>query len=115
MSKISNFLSKSKEKVKKARNAITVGLGTVALSTSTAYAALGDGLNADTTMKNIIGQVLNIVRYVGVLLLVWAVIQLVLAFKNEDGDSKSRAAMMVGIALVLIGMKSVLQAIGLAI
>lgn len=55
------------------------------------------------------GYVLKIFQYVGVLLLIWAIAQLVLAFKNEDADSKSRAMMMLLVAVLLCVIKPIAQ------
>ena len=49
--------------------------------------------------------IMNIFLYIGILLAVWSVGMLVLAFKNEDGDSKSRAMMMLVVSCMLIGIK----------
>lgn len=113
MEKIKSIFRNLKSKTKKIAATAYATVATAALSTATVSALPSGDMDADNMMTNIIGQLLNIVRYVGILLLVWGVIQLVMAFKNEDGDSKSRAAMMVGISIVLIGMKSFLNALGM--
>lgn len=115
MNKIKSFFKNIKDKTKKGAAAIYATLGTAALSTTSVFALPSGDMDADSMMTKIIGQILNIVRYIGIVLLVWGVIQLVMAFKNEDGDSKSRAAMMLGISIVLIGMKSLLNAIGMGL
>lgn len=69
--------------------------------------------------ENLIGQVLKIIftlfQYIGILLLAWSIGMLVLAFKNEDADSKSRAIMMMVVSVVLIGVKTLFQNINLGI
>lgn len=59
----------------------------------------------------LLGYVLKIFQYIGALLLVWAIAQLVLAFKNEDADSKSRAMMMLLVAVILCCLKPVVEAV----
>lgn len=66
-----------------------------------------------TVVEKIIDIVLKIFRYIGVLLAVWAVGQLVLAFKNEDADSKSRAMMMLVVGAALIGIKALVDGLQL--
>ena len=58
-----------------------------------------DDLN--TVMKNIKDIVETLFKSIGFVLVLWGAGQLVLAFKNEDSDSKSRAIMSIvaGIAL----------------
>lgn len=64
------------------------------IGTSFAFAApsaSAGGASAKTLVQNLLGYVFAIFKYIGWLLLAWGVGQLVLAFKNEDADSKSRA------------------------
>lgn len=70
---------------------------------TTATPAKGVGL--------LIGYVLKIFQYIGALLLVWAIAQLILAFKNEDADSKSRAMMMLMVGVILCVLKPVVQGV----
>lgn len=48
-----------------------------------------------------LSYVFAIFKYIGWLLLAWGIGQLVLAFKNEDADSKSRAMMLIVVAIIL--------------
>ena len=66
---------------------------------------------ADGIMGTIVGYVCSIFRYIGILLLAWSIGMLVLAFKNEDADSKSRAMMMLVVSIILICLKTVVSAI----
>ena len=66
---------------------------------------------ANDIMGTIIGYIASIFRYIGILLMVWSIGMLVLAFKNEDADSKSRAMMMLVVSLILITLKSIVNAI----
>ena len=57
---------------------------------------VGNVCYADTTtnvMNKIKDLVYKIFKYIGFILVIWGVGQLILAFKNEDSDSKSRAAL----------------------
>ena len=73
-------------------------------------------VDEDAIISEIIGIITKIAGYIGLFLLVWSVVMLVLALKNEDADSKSRAVMLiaVSIALILLGtlLEPILKAVG---
>lgn len=50
---------------------------------------------------------------VGILLLAYSIGQLVLAFKNEDADSKSRASMQLIVAVCLIAIRPIIDSLDL--
>ena len=62
-------------------------------------------------MGSILGVLATVFLYVGILLLCWGIGQLVLAFKNEDADSKSRAIMLIVASVFLIGIRTFLTAV----
>ncbi len=64
-------------------------------------------------LKQMIGIVKAIFVAVGVILLVYSIGQLALAFKNEDADSKTRASTMLVVALVLIAFPGFIDALNL--
>lgn len=72
-------------------------------------------LAADPTVKDITGRILGVMtsifRYIGIILLAWSIGMLILALKNEDADSKSRAIMLMVVSVALIAFKSVLDLI----
>ena len=68
---------------------------------------------ASSMVTKLIDIVCKIFLYIGVLLAVWAVGMLVLAFKNEDADSKSRAMMLLVVACMLIGINTLVDQLGL--
>lgn len=71
--------------------------------------------DTDATMDSLMTQILNIIfkifRYVGILLLVWSIIQIVLGFKNEDADSKQKGMVLAIISIVLITISFVVKPI----
>lgn len=75
--------------------------------------ATTNGADADKLMGAIVGAILTIFRYIGVILLCWSVGQLILAFKDGDGNSKTQAAMMVVVSILLITLKSILKLVGI--
>lgn len=64
-------------------------------------------------MKKIEGIVYALFQSIGFILILWGVGQLVLAFKNEDSDSKSRAIMSIVAGVALFAFKSVAGALNL--
>lgn len=74
--------------------------------------------HADTTstvMSKVVDKIYEIFKYVGLVLAIWGVGQLVLAFKNEDADSKSRAIMCIVSGVVLFGFESFTKGLGLTV
>lgn len=68
-------------------------------------------------VKEIVKGMVDIIKFIfkviGVILAVYSVGQLVLAFKNEDADSKSRASTQLVVAIVLIAMPSIIDSLKL--
>ena len=69
-------------------------------------------IEVDNTGSKLVLEVVAIVCYIariiGVILLVWGVVQLILAFRNEDADSKTKAAMTIVVAVVLFSLSFIL-------
>lgn len=97
--KFKNFANEKTEKVIGfLAPVVTIGT-TMGLIMPTVYAdKAGEAISA------IVDIVFKIFKYIGVILALWGVGSLVMAFKNEDADSKSRAIMslVVGICLVAL-------------
>lgn len=68
---------------------------------------------ADKAMSTIVNFVFRIFGYIGAVLGVWGIGSLILAFKNEDADAKSRAIMILGAAILLLSLKTVVQGSGI--
>lgn len=67
--------------------------------------------SAKNLVQNLLGYVFAIFKYIGWLLLAWGVGQLVLAFKNEDADSKSRAMMLIVVAIILTSIGTIFNGV----
>jgi len=101
--KVSSVLFKAK--------CVSVGLGAaIAGSTLNVFAAE----DAKTLVNLLTDQIFNIFRYIGILLLAWSIGSLVLAFKDEDANSKSKAMMMAVCSILLISVKTIFSALGLS-
>ena len=81
--------------------AVSVVLATMVFSP--AFAAV----DPNSIIVNVINFVFKIARAIGAIFLVWGFIQLFLAFKNEDSDSKSRAVMTVLVGVFLVGIEGI--------
>ena len=120
--------TKVKEGMKKFREAIkeNVRAGSacmftaMAMSTATPITAhavnssaitFGSSTNTDDLIQGVAGLVLAAAWYVGMFLVVWGAFQLILAFKNEDADSKSRAIMCIVTGGLLVGLRTFMTSI----
>ena len=106
------MLSKVKEKIAPARVLLTNILLQTSLIMTGAYAASAVNVSdvniegANELVSTMLGVITEIARYIGILLAAWGIVQLVMAFKNEDADSKSRAMMLIVASIVLISARS---------
>ena len=66
-------------------------------------------------MNKIKDLVYKIFKYIGFILVIWGVGQLILAFKNEDSDSKSRAIMSIVAGAALFGFSTFADSLGLTL
>ena len=75
-----------------------------------------NGNFVNTSIKSIMGSVIGVIitvaQYLGLLLAIWGLVMFGLAMKNEDAESKNKALMAVIAGVVLISIKFVLQAVG---
>lgn len=94
-------MQNAKEKAKKIGYACGAAALTVSAYMPFAFAAADIG----SIISTFLGYVVDIFVAIGILLAVWAAGQLVLAFKNEDADSKSKAMMMLIVAAALVCMR----------
>lgn len=97
------ILSKAKEKVSciKSRGKREVAALTAVLATTAPMSVFA--ANTSALMTKILNVIFDIFKYIGILLLAWSIGMLILAFKNEDADSKSRAMMLLVVSVVLVG------------
>lgn len=73
--------------------------------------------NPTATVSEILERMISIIGMifvaVGIILAIYSVGQLVLAFKNEDADSKSRASTLLVVAIILIAFPALINFLGL--
>ncbi len=88
----------------------TISMGALPVF-ATGTAAANTNVDLPQLMGKIIGIILDIFFYVGIVMLVWAIAQTGLAFKNDDPDSKQRATMLLVISAILIGLRPIVKGI----
>ena len=104
MNKIKDFFKKSGKEGK-------IAIATTGTVAATSVAAFADPGKSQTIIRGLLGYVFGIFFWIGVVLLAWGIGQLVLAFKNEDGDSKSRAIMLIVASIVLMGIAPIFSGV----
>ena len=86
-------------------------------STVSAFANGGNNVVDTSTISEILGNMISVVgtifTAVGIILAVYSVGQLILAFKNEDPDSKSRASTLLVVAIILIAFPAIVEGLDL--
>ena len=106
-----NLITKFMPKSKKEKLIMCSVVLVVALLCCTVIPVCADV--ASDMVTKLISLVCKIFLYIGILLAVWAIGMLILAFKNEDADSKSRAMMLLVVACMLIGIDVIVESLGL--
>ena len=99
--KTKKIATKMEEKVEKAFAPMVTAAAALGL-TPTVYADNA----ADGALIKIINVVFKIFQYIGVVLALWGAGSLIMAFKNEDADSKTRAIMSLVVGISLIALKA---------
>ena len=67
----------------------------------------------EQVMNGVINIIFEVAKYVGIVLAVSGIFQLILAYKDDNADGQSRAVRLVVVALVLLGLKTLVQLTGL--
>ena len=64
-----------------------------------------DGISIEEIMGSVLGIIFTVAMYIGIILAVWGLFQLVMSLKNDDAEAKSRATQLMVVGIVLIGLK----------
>lgn len=99
---MSKFFKKPINKIK----ALCTATSVTTVITTTTPMLLAAGPSSVKYLAEILNVIFDIFLYIGILLFGWSIGMLVLSFKNEDADSKSRAIMLLITSIVLIGFKT---------
>ena len=89
---------------------------TVFSFTTTAFAVdIQQGMDPLEAMNNLVEFILAIVTVVGVIALIWGGVQLALALKSQDASQRTNAILFLAGGAIMVGIRFVLQAIGVAV
>lgn len=99
--KVGANLAKINPKVRKQIMNLAMVTTMAIITTPPAYAT------ASEMISRIIGTVLAIGTYIGAVLLAQGVFQLVMAFKDDNADSKSKAIMLILASIILVSLQTV--------
>lgn len=74
---------------------------------------IADDMNGqmNDALTALVGTCLNIFNIIGSILMIWAIGQLIMAFKNEDADGKGRALMIMVTSTLLISIPTIFHAL----
>ena len=113
MKKFKNFFKGLKVDAKSMMATLAVALPSASMLGVSAADSFATNVTADpdTLFSSVLNIIYRIFRYIGIFLLAWSIGMLVLAFKNEDADSKSRAMMMAVVSIVLVGIPSIIKGV----
>lgn len=67
----------------------------------------------DQVMNGVLNIIFEVAKYVGIVLAVSGIFQLILAYKDDNADGQSRAVRLVVVALILLGLKTLVKMTGL--
>ena len=70
---------------------------------------IGFAVDGNDVALEVIKIICYIGRLIGVVLAVWGIVQMILAFRNEDADSKTKATMTIVVGALLFGLSFVIQ------
>lgn len=114
------ILTRLKEKGAKTVSAMTSSIDKMKLTKATCTAAAmsammtiapvmcainPDGISIEEIMGTVLGIIFTVAVYIGIILAVWGLFQLVMSLKNDDAEAKSRATQLMVVGIVLIGLK----------
>ena len=112
----------SKKQEQRNRNTLFASLAAAVLAGAAQVMpvlCLNTNINPDSIITSVVSVITTIAVYVGVVLLFWGIFQLILSFKNDDAEAKSRATTLLVTTICLIGIKviagPVMTAIGLTV
>lgn len=106
--KTKNFATKMEKKVEKALAPVVTAAAAMGLTPDVyATTTVAGGNNAATdAIQQIVNVVFKIFQYIGVVLALWGAGSLIMAFKNEDADSKTRAIMSLVVGICLVALRA---------
>lgn len=92
---------------------ILVCLVALALTIVPSFAAATAPPELSQLLDTMIGYVGLIFRAVGIILAIYAIGQMIMAFKDENPDAKTKATTLLVVAIILISLPSIIDQINL--
>lgn len=113
VSENSNASLKTKVTNKFQKASVAVGTGLATLSSACpVYAANGvDTAATDSIVGEIGGIVCKIFLYIGIVLLIYSIAQLISASRNDDPEGKVKATQQLVAAIVMMGLKPIINGV----
>ena len=71
------------------------------------------GTDINSLMGGLIGMMLSIAKYAGMGLTVWGIIKTVMAYKDDNTNEITQGIRLAVVGIFLIGLRSILNALGL--
>ena len=71
--------------------------------------------STDGTMGNLAGIVMNMFKYMGFFLAIWGLGQFIMAWRNDDSDSKVRSIGILLVGLLLYNLKTIFTLLGISL
>lgn len=90
---------------------LSASLFVMTLAMTTTFCA--NAPDTDQVMNGVIDIIFEVAKYVGIVLAVSGIFQLILAYKDDNADGQSRAVRLVVVALVLLGLETLVGLTGL--
>lgn len=98
-------------------NYITIGIMMIMAFSGAVLPTFATNNDAASDVQSILNTMIGYIgmafQAVGVVLCVYSVGQLLLAFKNEDADSKSRASTMLVVGVILVAIKPLINGLNI--
>lgn len=106
---------KNKKRIRKVFVVAAVMIAVFSFSTTAFAANVQQGMDPIQAIGNLTTFILNIVTAIGVIALIWGGVQLALALKSQDASQRTSAILFLAGGAIMVGIKFVLQAIGVSV
>lgn len=97
-------------KIETWRRRTLAAIAVTAVNINSAYAT---NSSFETPAKNLIELLLTLIRYGGIILIIWGAVQLFLGINNHDATQKMSGVWMIFGGIALAVLKSILNGIGI--
>jgi len=95
-------------------NALMLGLfTTMMVMQPTLCISFKSNLSMDSLMNGMGGLVIQIARYIGMFIILSGVLQLLLAYKDDNAEGQTRAIRLCVIGIALVGFEPLLRTVGI--